>query len=378
MPLRNCPLCASARYQSIPNDDAVEKVGANVICLQCGLIYHNPVMSPQAMARYYAQEFSGHYHESKEMQQGLAQRRLSFLQKALEEAPGPDVALASLSPVLEVGCAYGDFLAALMQQGVEAEGVEASQQLAQIARRDRGVQVNNLSYEQSPQRPEYFGMVASFHVLEHFYDPLAALQRMWRELKAGGVLYVVVPTLAESQLAQVFKAIHPTTFVAETLALMLNRAGFEVLSLCEQGYDLVAVARKGQKSEGTAADAGKIFSRATAYLKRRRDIIDGMVKKLQALEGVPGVAIYGAGHNTLDLNEVFPLSRLDVVGVYDADPQKQGQPLLGQTIAAPAALQHFGGTAVIISSYQFQEEIAAQLHYLEQRGVELIQLYDKS
>lgn len=369
---RSCPICTK-QYpcRDLPLSDPAEIVGHNVQCTHCGLVYHNPVMSRQEMLSYYAHEFSEEYHESRAMQEELAESRVNFLKTFVD--------IKKISPAIEIGCAYGDFIAQLNSEGVDASGLEASEQLSQIAREDRKVDVVTAAFEEHDLAKNHYGAVAMFHVLEHFYDPIAVLKKVHSALQDDGYLYIEVPTVAESQLAQVFKVIHPTTFVSSTLNLMLERTGFSVCKIQAKGYNLVAIARK-TKREGSYMDRpcpDEIYHDVEKYIEKRQSVLASIQVKMDGLLSKKKIAVYGAGHNTLDLDEVYPLSQLQFDSVYDADPVKQGKTLLGKTIRAPEALQDFQGDAVIISTYRYQEEVLENLAYLQDKGVELVTLYEK-
>jgi biotin carboxylase/2-polyprenyl-3-methyl-5-hydroxy-6-metoxy-1,4-benzoquinol methylase len=367
---RKCPLCGNDNFSTLKINEPIEKVGHNVICNECGLIYHNPVMTTDDMAEYYTSAFSEEYHESETMQKTTAETRFTLLKKYVDTA--------EISPVLEIGCAYGDFLKKLREEDITAEGIEPSEMLAQIGSEAHGITIVTGTYETLPENRNKYGMIVMSHVLEHFSDPVAILQKARRELKENGLLYLIVPTLEDTQLALVFKIIHPTVFVRETLEVMVKKAGFSVVKVVENGYNLSLIARKAAAETPAYPDASLILKRINSYLDERGQVLENIMRKLDALRGKSGIAIYGAGHNTIDLNECFPLSQLEIEGIYDADPAKQGNSLLGHVIQPPEALQAFKGNVIIISSYQYQEAIEEQLSYLKERGVSLVTLYNKN
>ena len=367
---QTCKLCGSGVFHRLDLNEPVSRTGQNVLCTRCGLIFHSPSMSFEEMRDYYAAEYSGEYSASETISRDLARQRLAVLQKRVD--------LALLAPVLEIGCAQGEFLDEIGALGIEAQGVEPSRSMAAQGCNGYGLKVFNGVYEDLPERPQGYGLICLFHVLEHVADPLATLRRIRREIRSGGALFLEVPTLGDCQLALVFKAIHPTTFVRETLEAMLALAGFVPLMVEERGYHLRVLAGLGEiPGQVPLPDAGAVGERVRAYLAKRRGIIEKIQAKLEKLIGRPGGGIYGAGLNTLDLDQVFPLAQLQLDAAFDADPRKQGRDILGLPIRAPRDLHDWCGHYLIISSYAFQEEICRQLHYLQERGVELVTLYDR-
>lgn len=352
-------------------DEPEQQTGRNVICQSCGLIYHDPPMPAEEMAAFYRHAYANAYHDSETMQDQLAQSRIRFL----SEHGG----LANLSPALEIGCASGEFLNRLQQQGLTVCGVEPSVALSRRARQARKLEVATGFYENFPQQRQKYGLVCMFHVLEHVADPAAILARIRRELKSDGKLFVIVPTIGAAQLSTVFKTIHPTTFVVETLLAMLAQTGFTTEAVQENGYHLSVLAKPAKQAAApTFPDASEIHQRVQAYVAKRRQVIGRISAILHSLRDKQNIAIYGAGHNTLDLHRHFDLSNLNVTAIFDADPKKQGRNLLGLSIQPPEALQNFDGSSVIISSYAYQEEVVARLHYLTERGIELVTLYRRS
>lgn len=367
---KRCNLCGTRSFEDLDLQEPVARTGHNVLCRGCGLIFHHPAMTAEEMHDFYAAEYSGEYSASETISRELARHRLQAISRLID--------LKAASPVLEIGCAQGEFLSEITALGVEARGVEPSRSMSTYGREEYGLDILTGVYDDLPEIDDKYGLFCMFHVLEHVADPLATLKRIRRELRPDGYLFLEVPTLGECQLALVFKTIHPYTFVRETLEAMLAVAGFAPLLVEQRGYHLRVIARPAPPEKSPVLpDAAAVSRRVEEYLAHRRRVVSGIQEKLTELAGRPGGAVYGAGLNTLDLDQVFPLRQLSLTGVFDADPRKQGKTILGLTIQSPEALRHWDGQYVIISSYAFQEEICAQLSFLEQRGVDLITLYDK-
>ena len=76
------------------------------------------------------------------------------------------------------------------------------------------------------------------HVVEHFADPAAELQQMWRIARPGTLVYVEVPGLMtlhakteyEFELSQYLTLAHTYHFTLSTLVQAMARAGFRLLT----------------------------------------------------------------------------------------------------------------------------------------------------
>ncbi len=368
---RPCPLCGTQDSVKLNIGEPVERVGHNVLCSICGLMYHNPVMTAKAMARFYSEDYVTNYRDSEVMSQALATQRVNLLKKYID--------VKTIAPALEIGAAYGAYLLTLNNEGIKAHGIEPSRKMAEWANTEKNLDVIANIYESVPERPGYFGSIHLFHVLEHVLEPHSTLERIRRELREDGVLYLAVPTINAPQLAMVYKMIHPTVFVPETLQKMLEVVGFKIILLEEKGHNIHVIARPSIPNKDLDyANPKLIFSRAENYLSKREQIVNHIHETLDDIKDAQNIAIYGAGHNTTDLDRIYCLDGLSITGIYDNDPNKQGIKLLGHSIQSPKALEKFNGDAVIISSYAFQEEISEQLSYLKKRGVKLVQLYEKN
>lgn len=369
MKTRDCFLCGSSRSQKIAIE-SVSPVGGYVLCRDCGLVYHNPVMTEEEYSDYYKHQYAESYFDALSMQMEIAEKRFDFLRSELPDVNGS---------VLEIGCSIGAVLHKFAEQGFSVFGVEPSTSFVERANQEFDLEVFNGVYDELPRREDFYTLINLFHVLEHLVDPVPALQRIKGELVEGGYLYVVVPTYRDHQLSMVFKTIHPTVFSVETLTMLLEYSGFEILKVEIQGNSIAVIAQSsGESSRLThPADSEKVLKQIESHLAERKKLVDAIISRLSLLDSRQHGSIYCAGHTTVELNDIYDLARLNIDAVYDSDPEKTGRTLLGYTVQHRDDLEHFDGDYIIIASYAYQEDICRDLGYLEERGVELIRLYDK-
>jgi 2-polyprenyl-3-methyl-5-hydroxy-6-metoxy-1,4-benzoquinol methylase len=148
--------------------------------------------------------------------------------------------------VLEIGCATGNFLHALKQNGFEVKGIELSEFAVQYAKKHFGIDILNKPFDDALLgnyvAENEFDIVIMGDVLEHFTHPTQALQLVHTILKPGGVAIINLPgtlNLLSSKLAfGVYKLLgsqktmtippyHLTEFSPTSFTAMAKHAGFE-------------------------------------------------------------------------------------------------------------------------------------------------------
>jgi len=136
--------------------------------------------------------------------------------------------------LLDVGCGFGGFVAAMRERGWDAEGVDLSPAVVAAAA-NRGLPVRLGTLEGLQVECGGYDAVTMFYVLEHLPDPLAALETAWRLLSGGGTILVRVPhtTPIVRLLAPVGLGgalydppFHLFDFSPVVLQRLLRRAGF--------------------------------------------------------------------------------------------------------------------------------------------------------
>ncbi|MBC7252224.1 MAG: class I SAM-dependent methyltransferase [Anaerolineae bacterium] len=102
--------------------------------------------------------------------------------------------------VLEVGCGLGNFTPFLLDRELVV-AIDLSQEYcAAVAERFNGapnliVQRHDITADPRPLLLYNFDTVVCFNVLEHIADDLAALRNIYRVLRPGGALVLLVPAL---------------------------------------------------------------------------------------------------------------------------------------------------------------------------------------
>ncbi len=150
--------------------------------------------------------------------------------------------LADLRPgrgrLLDVGCGSGELLEALRADGWRVSGVEPSARSAEIARTQRGLDVQTAAFDDAELPDGSFEAVVFAAALEHLHDPLAALARARRLLAPGGLVAVLFLPRFDAPQARLFGARwigldlprHLYHFEPRTFAATAQRAGLRVVA----------------------------------------------------------------------------------------------------------------------------------------------------
>jgi len=183
--------------------------------------------------------------------------------------------------LIDIGCARGDFLAAMKAFGWRVLGVEQDGVSAALAR-ERGLEVINSPLESAGLPDNNADHITMNHALEHFYDPLHALRLCHAALKPGGSMAVYVPnvsSLGHAIFGRCWVPLDPPRhlymFSAASLRKAFCLAGFSRVKvwtsplLAQSVYDNSSLLRKAGRTEGkeaSPASGRKIFSLAEKTL----------------------------------------------------------------------------------------------------------------
>ena len=151
-------------------------------CRECGTVQQPSLPGGPALRELYHEMNDVLYLAEEDGRRRTAGRILDLV--------GPNCAGRRL---LDVGCGHGLLLDEARRRGYEVEGVELSQAAARYARGTLGLPVQEAALEDASLDDERFDVVILTDVLEHFADPVGALDRCTSLLATGGALVVATP-----------------------------------------------------------------------------------------------------------------------------------------------------------------------------------------
>lgn len=240
METTTCNLCGAnhvSELYTVPDLllDRAEITARLVQCIHCGLVYQNPRPTLTEIGQHYPPEYEPYIASN------IAQGQSWLIRQAVAYGMAKRRRFVTrykrAGRLLDIGCATGTFLHNMQGHGSwNVCGVELSEDAAQLARQEFGLDVFTGTLEQAAYPDKHFDVVTMWDVLEHLHDPLGSLLEVRRILDTDGILLVRVPNLA-SWDARLFGATwagldaprHLYIFTPHTLSTLLERAGFTVL-----------------------------------------------------------------------------------------------------------------------------------------------------
>lgn len=150
--------------------------------------------------------------------------------------------------VLDVGSANGNFAGEVVKKGNIVYGIEISKQMAKKSEKVlEEVLVGNIEELKLPWKNYKFDIILVMDVLEHLFDPEAALKKLEPKLKQNGKIICSLPNVANWTIrldllrgdfnytnAGILETGHVRFFTKKTAEKLFLSCGFKIIS-----FDLV-------------------------------------------------------------------------------------------------------------------------------------------
>ena len=186
------------------------------------------------------------------LQQGADMGGIAMRLIGLERPPG--------TRYLEIGCGFGLGLdIARRALGWDVKGIDPSP-FAEAGRSELDLPIELRYFDVNAEPAAQFDVVHASEFLEHVPAPLDALRAMKRVLRAGGTLLLTTPAAemidpktSDGMLIPLLSVgWHLVIQTADSLAMLLSRAGFDNVEVTREGPQLVA--RAGATPRTTTTD----------------------------------------------------------------------------------------------------------------------------
>lgn len=226
-----CPCCSAAQLETI-----YWKYDLPVLrCVECGQVFSGKIPYEEEIRKLY----ENYYSERNTTPNEVTRKRYSELLRRFRR-------YRETNRILDVGCGFGFFLSAAMDDGWRAYGTEVSQSafhyLEKLEIPDGQMfmgDVADMGLEEGS-----FDVVTMFEVIEHLPDPSRVLREICSLLRKDGLLYLTTPnydSLNRYLLGDFWSIIQPHEhlfyFTVGSLGRLLRRVGYEVRSFRTTGWN---------------------------------------------------------------------------------------------------------------------------------------------
>ncbi|HEV3417294.1 MAG TPA: class I SAM-dependent methyltransferase, partial [Pirellulales bacterium] len=226
-----CPACGSAANSA---DGFSNPIGFSFrFCPSDGTLFMDPVPTESTLKRLYndaSYSFLWTSRKSLDSVQVKPEGQIEFDQ-IYRNFQFPSDRRPTL---LDVGCATGGLLLTAKSH-FDVEGVELSEELAQIARK-QGFAVTTGTLADVPGEGR-FDVITMLQLIEHIVDPTPLVQEVRRLLRSGGILYLNTPNI-DSASFKLFRERHMhvssfghvSLYTRASLDCLARRCGFQVVA----------------------------------------------------------------------------------------------------------------------------------------------------
>ena len=127
---------------------------------------------------------------------------------------------------LDIGCGRGEFLSGFISCGVKGYGVDRSSAAERYCP-EAGLSIADLENDKFPYDDNFFDVVYSKSVIEHFHYPERFVQEIYRVLKPGGLVITLCPAWEYNYLTYFEDYTHRTPFMLPSLRDIFLIHGFD-------------------------------------------------------------------------------------------------------------------------------------------------------
>jgi len=198
-PVSHCNMCGSTRFRLLGmrlsasqglNPRAAEGIAVPVKdCRECGLIFADPLPVPDDLSDHYGLPPEDYWGEALAWAPDYFSRQIEGAKRLIGFKPG--------MAALDIGAGVGLAMKSLSLAGFDTWGLEPSEPFRRKAIEQTGIDPDRIQLagiEQADYAPGSFDFITFGAVLEHLYDPHAALAKAVRWLRPGGTIQAEVPS----------------------------------------------------------------------------------------------------------------------------------------------------------------------------------------
>jgi len=359
MPVLHCRACNSGRILNLDirrnfylaNLDQTVSL-SYAICQDCHFIFQG---------QYVGDDYLDHYYRNSPM---LRRKEPTIFEVQQNERQGDflsrHVSLDGLK-VLEIGAHAGAFLRHLHQRfGCVAYFEELSEEARAVLPSQE--ELHGFRLLKGNRKVD---VVILRHVLEHIFDLESFMKYLRSILLEGGSLFIEVPDWTYFDVhTDPFIFEHLNQFNTACLVHLLRRTGWQVEALEKSVHPddpatpnrvlRIVASPSSQPLPGDPAIADRFRTFAEVQYNGWKTALNDLLRS----EGTgKSIALYPASHLTFEALTESKLGQVPVLGMFDIDPKKQGQEILGLKVYPPEALRAQRPDLILVFTMGYEREI---------------------
>lgn len=226
---KTCAVCGSNTSVEITRvlDSRIKNYIRVVGCVECGLVFLNPGPTEEDYVNFYRSGKGGG---------GAIPSREKAINDKKFEAPvltdflHRNIPSLSRMKAIDVGSGWGGFLHYLRPFVNKLSSIEIMPGAKEFIRNNFDVEFLECSRVMDGFSPGTFDLITSVAVIEHYPDPIRALQDYYEALREGGYLLIFTPDVHAlsfvSGAQSYFKFVHPYYYSIFSLQTLLRKIGF--------------------------------------------------------------------------------------------------------------------------------------------------------
>lgn len=220
---RNCPTCASSKFFNIFK----KRGGTYVKCLNCDMIYLNPVFKDKELSKYYA-----NLHDA----QSKITLNESFFYKLIY-TKGLDAIERFKNKgkfLMDIGCSSGFFLDIALKYGWKTYGIEFNKE-KKLIKKNHTIFSQDIDTLPSTLK---FDLVTMWDVFEHIKDGNQFLKKIKSRLNNEGLIFMQTPNVSSlaarilQEKCNVFDGIeHVNLYNFQTIKILAKNNNLKILNI---------------------------------------------------------------------------------------------------------------------------------------------------
>jgi 2-polyprenyl-3-methyl-5-hydroxy-6-metoxy-1,4-benzoquinol methylase len=240
---RNCPVCGAPLRGPALARFTERSYRA---CKRCGIISMNRLNPPpveygrEYFFEAYQKQYGKTYIEDFPHLAAAGKRRLAIIKPLLCRG---GAAGGNAAALLDIGCAYGPFLAAARDEGFSPCGIDPAEDAVHYVTRNLNIPAIRGFFPLHEKAAGEYAVITLWYVIEHFGDCVSVFAEIHRLLKSGGVLAFSTPSssgisgrVSLNRFLERSPADHWTIWSPSACIAALAMAGFTVSKTVNCGH----------------------------------------------------------------------------------------------------------------------------------------------